>query len=71
MVCSVHANIHQLKIEIGKKLDIPILDSHIDLFYKGDRSMKATSTLLQNEVQDNSYITANVSRLKVVEHLAL
>ena len=47
-VASVHTNIHQLKIQIAKILNLPILDSHIELYSRGDRPMKATSTLLQN-----------------------
>ncbi len=47
IVASIHTNIHKLKIEIAKKLGLSVLDSHIDLYYKG-KLLKATSTLMQN-----------------------
>ena len=48
VVCSVHTNLHQLKIMIAKKLELSILDTLIDLYFRDDRPMKSTSTLLQN-----------------------
>ena len=48
IVASAHTNVHQLKIQIAKILNLPILDTHIELYYRGGRPMKSTSTLLQN-----------------------
>ena len=48
IVASAHTNIHQLKIQIAKILNLPILDTHMELYYRGSRPMKSTSTLLQN-----------------------
>jgi|JI6StandDraft_1071083.scaffolds.fasta_scaffold220554_2 hypothetical protein len=48
IVSSIHANIHQLKIEIAKILGLPLLDTVIELYYRSDRPLKATSTLFQN-----------------------
>lgn len=65
IVASIHTNIHKLKIEISKKLGISVLDSHIDLYYNG-KLLKATSTLMQNEVQNFAHISANVARHKLI-----
>lgn len=65
IVTSIHTNIHKLKIEIAKKLGLSILDSHIDINYNG-KLLKATSTLMQNDVQNMSTLTANVARQKLI-----
>ena len=70
-VCSIHTNIHQLKIIIAKRLDLSILDTHIDLYSRSDRPLKATSTLLQNDFQNNSHITATIVRTKPSTHLPI
>ena len=54
MVCSIHTTIHQLKIEICKKLNLLVFDTEMDI-YGGNNSdswrpMKSTSTLLQNGI---------------------
>lgn len=69
VVCSVHTNIHQLKIIVAKQLDLPILDTHIDLYFRSDRALKSTSTLQQNEVSNNSHLTATIVRTKPALHL--
>lgn len=71
IVTSVHTNIHQLKIQIAKILDLPILDTHIDIYYRSDRPLKATSTLLQNEVTNNAQLTAVVTRSKPAVQLPI
>ena len=48
LVTSVHTNIHQLKIEICKVLNLSILDTHLELYTQRGQPMKATSTLQQN-----------------------
>ena len=65
IVASIHTNIHKLKIEIGKRLGLSVLDSHIDIYYNG-KLMKATSTLQQNEVKSFACLTANIARHKLV-----
>jgi len=65
IVASAHTNVHLLKIEIAKILNISVLDSRIDLYFRDNKPMKPTSTLLQNEVTNGSHITASVERLKI------
>ena len=48
IVASVHSNIHQIKLEIIKKLKLPLLDTLIDLYYRSSNPLKPISTLLQN-----------------------
>mgnify|MGYP002861948214 FL=1 len=54
IVCSVHTTVHQLKIEICKKLNLMIFDTEMDIFGGNNssswRPMKSTSTLLQNGI---------------------
>lgn len=71
VVTSVHANIHQLKIEISKIMNLPLLDTLIELYYRSDRPLKSTSTLLQNEIKDQAHLTATVTRTKQTESLPL
>lgn len=71
LACSVHTNIHQLKILIAKQLDLPILDTHIDIYYRYDRPLNSISTLLQNEVTNNAHLSANIVRTKPHEHLPI
>ena len=61
LVTSIHTNIHKLKIEISKLLNLSVLDTHIDLYHRG-KILKATSTLLQNDVQNLGVIAASVAR---------
>ena len=64
IVCSVHTNIHQIKIELAKKLHLLILDSTIDLYYMKAEPMKPTSTLLQNGIEKNTVVRAVIVRMK-------
>ena len=64
VVTSIHTNIHQLKIQIAKILDLPILDTHIELYFRGDRPLKPTSTLLQNDIENHVQLTATITRTK-------
>jgi|LakMenE01Jun11ns_1017448.scaffolds.fasta_scaffold9811099_1 hypothetical protein len=50
IVCSVHTTVHQLKLEICKKLNLMVFDTEIDLYCNGWRPMKSTSSLLQNGI---------------------
>lgn len=71
IVCSVHTNIHQIKIELAKKLKLLILDSTIDIYYHKVEPMKPTSTLLQNGIEKNAVLKAVVVRMKENMHLDL
>ena len=52
VICSVHTNIHQLKLQILKKLGMLVFDTEIDLFGGNSRwkPMKPTSSLQQNGI---------------------
>ena len=53
VICSVHTNIHQLKLKILKQLGMRIFDTEIDL-YGGNSKWKPlspTSSLQQNGIQ--------------------
>ena len=45
-------------------LDLPILDTNIELYFRGDRPLKATSTLLQNNIENNAQLSASLTRTK-------
>jgi hypothetical protein len=70
MVCSIHTTIHQLKIEICKKLNLLVFDTEMDI-YGGNNSaswrpMKSTSTLLQNGIEGKfAQLRVCVKRQKV------
>jgi hypothetical protein len=65
VVSSVHANIHKVTIEIAKLLKLPVLDTRIELYGRGTQPLKATSTLLQNDIVDpHVRLTATVTRTK-------
>ena len=65
MVASVHTNIHQLKIQIAKTLNLPILDTRMDLYYRGSAPLKPLSTLLQNDIKTDACLTASIARTKL------
>jgi hypothetical protein len=66
IVASIHTNIHKLKIEVAKRMGLSVLDSHIDIYCNG-QLLKPTSTLLQNDVKNMAFLTANVARSKLVD----
>lgn len=66
IVASIHTNIHKLKIEVAKRMGLSVLDSHIDIYYNG-KLLKPTSTLLQNDVKNMGFLTANVARSRLVD----
>jgi len=61
----VHANIHQIKIIIAKQMGISFMESSIDLYYRGDRPLKPTSTLQQNDIKNGDRIFATISRVQL------
>ena len=68
IVCSVHTNIHQLKIQILKQLSLPLFDTELDIYSNGQNShrpLKPTSTLQQNEIVRDCMLSAQVKRQKV------
>ena len=71
VVASVHTNIHQLKIQISKILDLPILDTHMDVYFRSHQPLKATSTLFQNDITSNSHLSVSIVRTKQVVHLPI
>lgn len=51
IVCSIHTLIHQLKLEICKKLSLMPFDTQIDIYGTGWKALKPTSTLQQNGLE--------------------
>ena len=50
IVCSVHTTIHQLKLELCKKLNLMIFDTEVDIYGNSHLPLKPTSTLQQNSI---------------------
>lgn len=74
MVCSIHTTIHQLKIQICKKLNLLVFDTETDIYNcsSGARwgAMKSTSTLLQNGIQGKfANLKLNIRRQKINQKL--
>ncbi len=61
MVCSVHTNIHLIKMQIAKKLGLNPLNSQIDIYGNGNRLLKSTSTLIQNEITKDCILTGKLN----------
>lgn len=67
VVCSVHTNIHQLKIELCKKLNLSIFDTEIDVYgiKNSWKPMSSISTLQQNGItQGHASLRAVIRREK-------
>ena len=52
IICSVHTNVHQLKLQIIKKLGLLVFDTDIDLYggTNKNKPLKPTSSLQQNGI---------------------
>lgn len=50
IVCSIHTLIHQLKIELCKKLNLPVFDTEMDIYGGSWKPLKPASSLQQNGI---------------------
>lgn len=66
--CSIHTNIHSLKIFVCKQLNISPLEASVDIFFQSSLPLKATSTLLQNNIKENNVLMIRIKNQNLLHN---